>query len=42
MLLETLPERIYGVMNNDILTNVPFFTFMLGLVLEGVPAWPRG
>ena len=32
-LLQTLPERIYGVMNNDVLLAIPFFTFM-GLVLE--------
>ncbi|TBW40925.1 TRAP transporter large permease subunit [Siculibacillus lacustris] len=33
VLLQTLPERIYGVMNNDVLLAIPFFTFM-GLVLE--------
>ena len=32
-LLQSLPERIYGVMNNDTLLAIPFFTFM-GLVLE--------
>jgi TRAP-type mannitol/chloroaromatic compound transport system permease large subunit len=32
-LLQALPERIYGVMNNEVLLAVPFFTFM-GLVLE--------
>ena len=31
--LQALPERIYGVMNNDVLLAVPFFTFM-GLILE--------
>ncbi|MCC7346059.1 MAG: TRAP transporter large permease subunit, partial [Variibacter sp.] len=31
--MQALPERIYGVMNNDTLLAVPFFTFM-GLVLE--------
>jgi len=31
--LQALPERIYGVMNNDTLLAIPFFTFM-GLVLE--------
>jgi tripartite ATP-independent transporter DctM subunit len=31
--LQALPERIYGVMNNDTLLAVPFFTFM-GLILE--------
>ena len=32
-LLRTLPERIYGIMSNDILLAIPFFTFM-GLILE--------
>jgi len=32
-LLQSLPERVYGVMNNDVLLAIPFFTFM-GLVLE--------
>src|SRR5438876_11260305 len=32
-LLQSLPERVYGVMNNEVLLAVPFFTFM-GLVLE--------
>ncbi len=32
-LLGTLPERIFGVMNNDTLLAIPFFTLM-GLVLE--------
>src|SRR6266487_2070336 len=31
--LQALPERVYGVMNNDILLAIPFFTFM-GLILE--------
>jgi TRAP-type mannitol/chloroaromatic compound transport system permease large subunit len=31
--LQALPERIYGIMSNDILLAIPFFTFM-GLVLE--------
>src|SRR5881398_597504 len=31
--LQALPERSYGVMNNDTLLAIPFFTFM-GLVLE--------
>src|SRR5689334_23034675 len=31
--LQALPERIYGIMNNDVLLAVPFFTFM-GLILE--------
>ncbi len=31
--LQALPERIYGVMSNDILLAIPFFTFM-GLILE--------
>lgn len=32
-LLQTLPGRIFGVMENDILLAIPFFTFM-GLILE--------
>ncbi len=32
-LLQSLPDRIYGVMNNDTLLAIPFFTFM-GLILE--------
>lgn len=31
--LQALPERVFGVMNNDTLLAIPFFTFM-GLVLE--------
>jgi TRAP-type mannitol/chloroaromatic compound transport system permease large subunit len=31
--LQALPERIYGVMYNDTLLAIPFFTFM-GLILE--------
>src|SRR5215472_11586164 len=31
--LQALPERIYGVMNNDVPLAIPFFTFM-GLILE--------
>ena len=31
--LQALPERVYGVMNNDTLLAIPLFTFM-GLVLE--------
>src|SRR3990172_10763588 len=31
--LQALPERLYGVMSNDTLLAIPFFTFM-GLVLE--------
>ena len=31
--LQALPERVYGVMNNDTLLAIPFFTFM-GLILE--------
>src|SRR5213082_3009051 len=36
--LQALPERVYGVMNNDTLLAIPFFTLM-GLVLErsGMP-----
>ncbi|MFV0279187.1 MAG: TRAP transporter large permease subunit [Rhodoblastus sp.] len=32
-LLLALPERVFGVMNNDTLLAIPFFTFM-GLILE--------
>ena len=32
-LLQSLPERLYGIMNNDVLLAIPFFTFM-GLMLE--------
>lgn len=32
-LLQALPERVFGVMSNEVLLAVPFFTFM-GLVLE--------
>ncbi len=32
-LLQALPDRVWGVMSNDTLLAVPFFTFM-GLVLE--------
>jgi tripartite ATP-independent transporter DctM subunit len=31
--LQALPERIYGIMNNDVLLAIPFFTFM-GAILE--------
>ena len=32
-LLQALPSRVFGVMSNDVLLAIPFFTFM-GLVLE--------
>src|SRR6516225_4373290 len=32
-LLQSLPERLYGIMNDEVLLAIPFFTFM-GLVLE--------
>src|SRR5438128_53075 len=32
-LLQALPDRIFGIMSNDTLLAVPFFTFM-GLILE--------
>ena len=32
-LLGSLPERLYGIMNNDVLLAIPFFTLM-GLILE--------
>ena len=31
--LQALPQRVYGVMGNDTLLAIPFFTFM-GLILE--------
>jgi TRAP-type mannitol/chloroaromatic compound transport system permease large subunit len=31
--LQALPDRVYGVMSNDTLLAIPFFTFM-GLILE--------
>jgi TRAP-type mannitol/chloroaromatic compound transport system permease large subunit len=31
--LQALPDRVYGIMNNDTLLAIPFFTFM-GLILE--------
>jgi tripartite ATP-independent transporter DctM subunit len=33
MLLQALPERVFGIMRNDTLLAIPFFTFM-GLILE--------
>jgi TRAP-type mannitol/chloroaromatic compound transport system permease large subunit len=37
-LFRALPERVYGVMGNETLLAIPFFTFM-GLILErsGMP-----
>ena len=32
-LMSALPERVYGIMSNDTLLAIPFFTFM-GLILE--------
>ena len=32
-LLTTLPERMFGIMSNDLLLSIPFFTFM-GAILE--------
>src|SRR5262245_34524345 len=32
-LLQSLPERLYGIMNSDVLLSFPFFT-LRGLVLE--------
>jgi TRAP-type mannitol/chloroaromatic compound transport system permease large subunit len=31
--LQALPDRVFGIMNNDVLLAIPFFTFM-GLILE--------
>src|SRR5215468_6159169 len=33
ILLGSLPHRLYGIMNNDVLLAIPFFTLM-GLILE--------
>ena len=32
-LLQAFPERVFGILRNDTLLAIPFFTFM-GLVLE--------
>ena len=32
-LLQALPERVFGILSNDLLLSIPFFTFM-GAVLE--------
>src|SRR5438132_11159939 len=32
-LLQALPDRVFGIMRNDTLLAIPFFTFM-GLILE--------
>ncbi|HNB90617.1 MAG TPA: TRAP transporter large permease subunit, partial [Plasticicumulans sp.] len=32
-LLQALPQRVFGIMQNDTLLAIPFFTFM-GLILE--------
>lgn len=32
-LFQALPERVFGIMRNDTLLAIPFFTFM-GLILE--------
>ena len=39
-LLQALPLRIYGIMQNETLLAIPFFTLM-GLILERQAAWPR-
>ena len=31
--LQALPDRLYGIMSNDVLLAIPFFTFM-GMILE--------
>ena len=33
VLLQALPERIYGLLQNDTLLAIPFFTFM-GILLQ--------
>jgi hypothetical protein len=40
ILLQALPLRIFGIMQNDTLLAIPFFTLM-GLILERSAAWPR-
>ena len=42
-LFQALPDRIFGVMSNETLLAIPFFTFM-GLILEraGMAELPRG
>ena len=32
-LLQALPERVFGIMHNETLLAIPFFTFM-GIILE--------
>src|ERR1700745_2589329 len=32
-LIQALPQRVFGIMSNDTLLAIPFFTFM-GLILE--------
>src|SRR5262245_41121720 len=32
-LMQALPDRVFGIMSNDTLLAIPFFTFM-GLILE--------
>ena len=38
-LFGAMPERLWGIMSNDTLLAIPFFTFM-GLILER-QGWPR-
>jgi TRAP-type mannitol/chloroaromatic compound transport system permease large subunit len=38
-LFQALPLRVFGIMQNDTLLAIPFFTFM-GIILERA-AWPR-
>src|SRR6187397_369007 len=37
VLLQALPERVFGIAGNQLLLSIPFFTFM-GAILE---RWPR-
>jgi hypothetical protein len=39
VLLQALPERIFGIASNQLLLSIPFFTFM-GAILSAVD-WPR-
>ena len=32
-LLQALPDRVFGILSNDLMLSIPFFTFM-GAILE--------
>ena len=40
-LLQALPERVFGIISNDLLLAIPFFTFM-GAILERCGRSVRG